>query len=107
MQIWFLLFMIACWVSATYFFYNLIYQKIKLHNVRLKMQEQGEISKEDNITSLAFWNSILWLSPVRKYKKIANEEHRKKIRQVNRSLLGLILSIAIYFIVSSFRYNLF
>ncbi len=89
-------------LGMIYFSYNSIYQKIKLHNVRLKMQEQGQISKEKNITFLTFWNIVLYLLPVFKYKKVDNEEHRKKIREVNRSLLGSLLSVAIYFVVFNF-----
>ncbi len=68
MHIFFILFLIVCWLAMIYFSYNAIYQKIKLHNVRLKMQEQGQISKEKNITSLTFWNIVLYLLPAFKYK---------------------------------------
>lgn len=54
------------------------------------MQEQGEIDKSENITFITFWSFIFWFTPVRKFKEIENEEHKLRINQVNKSLLGLL-----------------
>ena len=86
----FTLSMIACWALAAYFFYKVLYNKIKLHNVRLRMQESGDIGKDENITVITLWSFIFWLLPAKKFKAIENQEHKHRINQVNKSLLGLL-----------------
>lgn len=98
----FTLSMIVCWAVAAYFFYKILYGKIKLHNVRLKMQEQGQISQEDNISAVTFWSFVLWPLPATKYKGVENEEHRRKTKQVNRALLGLVFAVIAFAIINLF-----
>jgi len=86
----FTLSMIACWAVAAYFFYKVLYNKIKLHNVRLKMQEVGQIDANENITIITLWSFIFWPLPAKKFREIYNQEHKKRINQVNKSLLGLL-----------------
>lgn len=82
--------MIVCWALAAYFFYKVLYNKIKLHNVRLKMQEGGEIEKGENISMITLWSLVFWPLPVKKFKAVDNQEHKRRINQVNKSLLGLL-----------------
>ena len=82
--------MIACWALAAYFFYKVLYNKIKLHNVRLKMQEVGQIDDNENITVITLWSFIFWFLPEKKFKAIDNQEHKCRIKQVNNSLFGLL-----------------
>ena len=49
-----------------YLFYSIIYNKIKLYRVRLKMQEQGQINQSENLTANTFCNLIFWIYPITK-----------------------------------------
>lgn len=92
----FTLSMIACWAVAAYFFYKVLYNKIKLNNVRLRMQEGGEIDKNENITAITFWSFIFWFLPARKFKASQNNELKQRINQVNTSLLGLLGAFTLF-----------
>ncbi len=74
-----------------YLFYSVIYSKIKLYRIRLKMQEQGQINISENLTANTFCNIIFWFYPVTKYRNNGNEEHNKLASKVNYSLLGLLV----------------
>ena len=77
---------------------RVIYGKIKLHGIRLKMQEQGLISKDLNIIWLTFFSVFFWLIPVLRFKSLKDIKHNKEAKTVNASLLGmLVVSIAFMF----------
>lgn len=74
-----------------YLFYSVIYGKIKLYRVRLKMQEQGQLNQSENLAANTFCNIVFWFYPIIKYKDKKNIEHTKLASKVNYSLLGLLV----------------
>lgn len=54
------------------------------------MQEVGQIDTNKNITVITLWSLIFWPLPAKKFKAIDNQEHKRKINQVNKSLFGLL-----------------
>jgi len=93
---WFTISLILCWGVMAYFFYTAIYSKIKLHNVRMKMQEQGVIEANTNINFQTFKSVIFWMFPIKKYLNQDNEEHNRLAKKVNTSLLGMLLMVIIF-----------
>jgi len=101
---WFTISMIICWAVMVYFFYTAIYSKIKLHNVRMKMQEQGVIEANINITFLTFKSVIFWMFPIRKYLNQDNEKHNQLAKKVNTSLLGMLVMVVVFAVLmTAFR----
>lgn len=54
------------------------------------MQEQGQISKSENLTANTFCNIVFWFYPVTKYRDSGVGEHNKLASKVNYLLLGLL-----------------
>lgn len=101
---WFTISMIMCWAVVVYFFYIVIYSKIKLHNARVKIQEQGVIEANVNITVLTFKSLVYWMSPVRKYLNQDNKEHSRLAKKVNVSLLGMFVMVVVFgFLITVLR----
>lgn len=87
----FVILFMLCSLSMMYFFYNVLYGKIQLYRVRLKMQDQGFIPVVDNLKINLICNIFFTMFPVRKYREEGNKEHNKLLSKINYSLLGLVL----------------
>lgn len=96
----FTLAVIGCWVMAVYFFYRIFYNKLKLHNLRLKMQERGEIDDSKNISAITLRSFILWPLAATKFKALNNQEHKQRMKRVNNALLGLLAAIIAFAILN-------
>lgn len=93
---WFTILLIICWGILAYCFYSSIYNKIKLHSIRLEMQRAGEIGNDLNINLQSLLSVMFWMLPVRKYRDLDNVEHRRLLKKVNRLLLWLVLSCVVF-----------
>lgn len=91
-------------ILMIYLFFLVIQGKIKVYYQRLKMQEAGEINKDENIKRNLIYNLIFWMLPVTKYKEKRNPEHNIWLKKVNYSLIGL-LSIFIFLSLINMYYN--
>lgn len=92
--------MIGCWAIIAYFFYKVFYNKLKLHNLRLKMQERGEINDNKNINRITLRSLIFWVTIATKFKNVNNREHKQRIKKVNNALFGLLIAIAFFAILN-------
>lgn len=90
---------IVLFVILAYFFVQVIYGKIMVHNIRIKMQKKGQIPKHTNINIITFWNMLFWMIPLSKYLEQGNEEHKKWIKKVNYSLMGMFIIMIIFWII--------
>jgi len=93
---WFVLSLIFFWGVSTYFFYTVISNRKKLHHIRMKMLEKGEIKLSANY--LIFIDLVFWMIPIRKFINKKNEEHNKLAKKINKSLLNLFIILVISYI---------
>jgi len=64
------------------------------------MQEKGEIAADTNVTFFTFLSLFFWPTPATKYKDAQVDEHNRRLKQVNGSLLGLLLTFITFGIIS-------
>ena len=70
----------------------------------MKMQEQGVIEANINITFLTFKSVIFWMFPIRKYLNQDNEKHNQLAKKVNTSLLGMLVMVVVFAVLmTAFR----
>lgn len=55
------------------------------------MQEQGEISKSNNLMINTLFNIVFWFYPIIKYRDNGSDEHNKLASKVNHALFGLLV----------------
>ena len=84
---------VLLFTTSAYFFVRVIYGKIKLHGVRIKMQKEGLIREDFNIIWLTIFSVFFWIIPVSKFKSLRNTKHNKEAMTINISLLGLLVVI--------------
>ena len=90
------------WIGMAYFLISVIYYKIKLHTIRLKMQNENLINRDMNINKITLKTILFWILPITNFRNLKDIEHNKVARRINYSILGFILLIMIfgaYFIV--------
>lgn len=79
-----------------YFLISIIYYKIKLHTIRVKVQQEGLINNDLNITSLTLWSVIVWILPMTKFYDLQIIEHNKIARRINYSILSFVILLMIF-----------
>jgi hypothetical protein len=92
---------IFCWISVSLLFINLIDKKFKLHNFRLDLQHKGYISTNINIKWITILSLFFWLFPATRYRHLNIKGHNVLLNRINRSLIGIILTLIIFILVNA------
>ncbi len=80
-------------------FGSLIYYKLMLHKIRVKLQSEHIIPKETNLLLITTMSIIFWFCPATKFIKKGELEHDKIAKKINYILVAFLLVIILALII--------
>ena len=92
---------IIFFIIITYFFLTNLLERLKLHQLRLKMQELNIIESEINMKWITSISLFFWILPVNKFKELGDLNHNKKLKKINTKLLATFFSLFTYFLINT------
>lgn len=83
-------------------FIGVLYEKVRLHSIRLKMQSKAIIPVKDNLHLVLLVSLLFWVLPVLKYRHLGDREHNVKAQRINAYLIGLGLAGGLFVFLSKY-----